>query len=197
MSVRHLYLVRHGEADALGAPTDRGRRQAELLGRRLASAPIDVVWHSPLERAAVSADLMATQLPRRPLVDVAEELIDHIPYVPPTKEMPPSIGQFFDGFDPAEARRGRRLAGALTDRFGSATRRDTHEVLVTHAYPIAWLVREALGAPPASWLSLNSANAALTIIERRPLGAELVAFNDTGHLPPELRWTGFGVIGRP
>jgi len=42
---------------------------------------------------------------------------------------------------------------------------DTHEVLVTHSYPIAWLLRHAMDAPPVRWLGLDSANAALTLIE--------------------------------
>lgn len=34
---------------------DTGREQARLLGQRLAHLPIDAVWHSPLPRAADSA----------------------------------------------------------------------------------------------------------------------------------------------
>lgn len=41
--------------------TDTGRQQARLLGQRLSNAPIDVVWHSPLPRAAASAQELATQ----------------------------------------------------------------------------------------------------------------------------------------
>lgn len=87
------------------------------------------------------------------------------------------------------------LASSLVARFAtapSATSRDTHEVLVTHSYPIAWLVRHAMDAPAARWLGLDSANAALTVLEyRADLPPTLVMFNDLGHLPPELRWTGF------
>ncbi|WP_308054110.1 hypothetical protein [Cellulomonas xiejunii] len=63
---------------------------------------------------------------------------------------------------------------------------------MTHAYPIAWLVRHALDAPEARWLGLESANAALTAIEYRPgVPPTLVLYNDMGHLPADLRWTGF------
>ncbi|MFI6787214.1 histidine phosphatase family protein [Nonomuraea sp. NPDC050383] len=204
MTTRHLYLARHGAADAFGELTGAGRRQAGLLGERLAGLPIDAVWHSPLPRAVASAHELARQLPGVPVAGAAE-LVDHVPYVPSTAETPPSWTGFFDGYDDAEAASGRRLAAALVARFAKApdmtttgTRSDTHDVLVTHAYPIAWLVRHALDAPPSRWLGLNSANTALTVIEYRTgLPPTIVMFNDMSHLPAELRWTGFPNGMRP
>ncbi|MFI6512046.1 histidine phosphatase family protein [Streptosporangium sp. NPDC050855] len=204
MTTRHLYLARHGAADAFGNLTGIGHRQAGLLGERLAGLPIDAVWHSPLPRAAASAHELARHLRNAPVAEAAE-LVDHVPYVPRAAETPPSWAGFFDGYDDAEAAAGLRLADALVARFArppgttaAGARRDTHEVLVTHAYPIAWLVRHALDAPPSRWLGLNSANAALTVIDYRPeLPPTLVMFNDTGHLPADLRWTGFPDGVRP
>ncbi|MFC4591536.1 histidine phosphatase family protein [Sphaerisporangium corydalis] len=200
MSTRHLYLARHGAADAFGRLTDIGHRQAGLLGERLAGLPVETVWHSPLPRAAASARELARHLPDVPVAEAAE-LVDHVPYVPAAAETPPSWTGFFDGFDDAEAASGHRLAEALVARFataGPATRPVTHEVLVTHAYQIAWLVRHALDAPPSRWLGLNSANTALTVIEYRDaLPPAIVMFNDMSHLPPGLRWTGFPGGTRP
>jgi len=197
MGTRHLYLARHGEADAFGRLTDAGRRQAGLLGERLARVPVDAVWHSPLPRAVASAHELARHLPDVPVAEAAE-LVDHVPYVPPAGETPPSWLGFFDGYDDAEAASGRRTAGSLVERFTAPVDADTHEVLVTHAYPIAWLVRHALDAPAVRWLGLESANAALTVLEYRPsLPPTLVLFNDLGHLPAPLRWTGFRTATRP
>ncbi|MEV5554864.1 histidine phosphatase family protein [Nonomuraea wenchangensis] len=199
MTTRHLYLARHGAADAFGNLTDLGRRQAELLGERLAGLPVDAVWHSPLPRAAASARELARHLPDVPVAEAAE-LIDHVPYVPRPAETPPSWAGFFDGYDDAEAASGHKLAEALLARFAQAPTapHDTYEVLVTHAYQIAWLVRHALDAPPSRWLGLNSANAALTVIDHRPgLPPTLVMFNDMSHLPADLRWTGFPDGTRP
>ncbi|WP_225726582.1 MULTISPECIES: histidine phosphatase family protein [unclassified Nocardia] len=193
MAIRHLYLARHGAADAFGQLTEPGRRQAGLLGRRLAEIPADAVWHSPLPRAAATAHELARHLPNVPVAEAAE-LIDHIPYVPTAAETPPSWRGFFDGYDEAEAASGRRLAEALIARFASVPNspNDIHEILITHAYPIAWLIRHALDAPPSRWLGLESANTALTVIEYRPhLPPTLVMYNDMTHLPPPLRWTGF------
>ncbi|WP_116949032.1 histidine phosphatase family protein [Jiangella endophytica] len=198
MATRHLYLARHGAADPFGALTDDGRRQAGLLGARLTRVPVDVVWHSPLARAADSAHELARHLPGVP-VAAADELADHVPYVPAPAETPPAWAGFFDGYDAAEAAVGHRLAQALVTRFAAAPPDgDTHEVLVTHAYPIAWLVRHVLAAPPARWLGLDSANTGLTLVEcRTGLPPTLVLFNDLGHLPDELRWTGFRGVVRP
>ncbi|MDX3108439.1 histidine phosphatase family protein [Nonomuraea angiospora] len=201
MATRHLYLARHGAADAFGKLTDAGHRQSSLLGERLAGLPVDAVWHSPLPRATASAHELARHLPDVPVAEAAE-LIDHVPYVPSPAETPRSWAGFFDGYDEAEAASGQRLAEALVARFarvaGHGPGPDTHEVLVTHAYPIAWLVRHALDAPPSRWLGLNSANTALTVIEYRDgLPPTMVMFNDMSHLPPDLRWTGFPGNMRP
>lgn len=195
MGTRHLYLARHGAADAFGEPTDTGRRQANLLGERLATVPVEAVWHSPLHRATASAHEVARHLPDATVAEAAE-LIDHIPYVPSAAATPPSWIGFFDGYDEAEAAAGHRIAQSLSARFATPSdpsqSEDTHEVLITHDYPIAWLVRHALDAPPARWLGLNSSNAALTVIAYRPnLPPTMVMFNDMTHLPADLRWTGF------
>lgn len=92
-------------------------------------------------------------------------------------------------------------AERMIARFASAPNAgepDTHELLITHACPIAWLLRYAIDAPTRRWLGLDSANAALTIIEYRPLlPPGLVLFNDQSHLPTPLRWTGFRNVSRP
>ena len=191
MATRHLYLARHGAADAFGELTDVGHRQAGLLGERLAGLPVDAVWHSPLPRAAASARVIGEHLPGVP-VEVAAELVDHVPYIPAATDLPPAWTGFFDGFDDAERAPGERLAAALVDRFAKPAESETHEVLVTHAFQVAWLLRHALDAPPARWLGLNSGNTALTVIEYRDgLPPTVVLFNDMGHLPQDLRWTGF------
>lgn len=200
MATTHLYLARHGDADVFGALTDIGREQSRLLGRRLAHLPIDAVRHSPLPRAAESARELADHLGGDPVVLEAPELIDHVPFVPSGEEMPAAWAPFFDGYDPAEAAAGQAIAQSLTARFAHppSGERDVHEVLITHAYPIAWLLRDALGAAPVRWLGLNSANAALTVIEYRPAAHPTVTMvNEMSHLPPELRWTGFPAAPRP
>jgi probable phosphoglycerate mutase len=198
--VRRLSIARHGDADPFGQITTTGRAQARLLGERLAHLRIDAVWHSPLPRAEASARILAEQLDGRVPTAAADELIDHVPHVPPLHELPAAYVPFFDGYDAAQAETGRRIARSLIARFATAPpgEHDVHEVLLTHAYPIAWLVRDALRAPEAAWLGLESANTALTVIDHRPgLPPSLVMFNDMTHLPPVLRWSGFPESGYP
>jgi serine/threonine-protein phosphatase PGAM5 len=194
MPTRYLYIARHGEADAFGKLTDTGREQSRLLGRRLAHLPIDAIWHSPLPRAADTARALDLFLDGNTFVAEAAELIDHVPYVPEPAETPSSWVPFFDGYELSEAAAGHEIAQSLTARFARAPEHDEdiHELLITHAYPIAWLVRDALDAPPVRWLGLTSANTGLTVIEYRPSTPPSISmFNDLSHLRPELRWTGF------
>jgi serine/threonine-protein phosphatase PGAM5 len=67
-----LYLVRHGEQDPAsdhasdGGLSQLGREQADRLGRRLRTVPFSVIHHSPLARAAQTADIIAGHLPQVP-----------------------------------------------------------------------------------------------------------------------------------
>ncbi|QNP74480.1 histidine phosphatase family protein [Streptomyces roseirectus] len=195
MPTRHVYAIRHGAANAFGELTGVGERQSDLTGRRLAALPVDMVWHSPLPRARACARLLAVHLPGVPVRE-APELVDHIPYIP--SDAPRAWAGFFDGYGDDEAAEARRRADALTARFARPAETETHEVLVTHAYPIAWLLRHALDAPPVRWLGLDSGNAALTALQYRDhVPPTLVVYNDMGHLPPDLCWTGFAAGPRP
>lgn len=188
MAVRTLYLARHGAADALGNLVEPGPDQCRHLARRLSTVPLDAIWHSPLSRAVDSAAIIAASFPHA-LVDEAVELVDHVPYVPPLEGRSPAATGFFDGYSEKEAAAGEATAQRLVHRFAHAPgsgQRSTHELLITHAYPVAGLVREALGAPPQAWLALQHiANTGLTIIELASDEPPAVLFvNDQSHLAP-------------
>ncbi|WP_369216139.1 histidine phosphatase family protein [Streptomyces flavofungini] len=195
---RYLYLVRHGEAtpDESGL-TEAGRRQAALLGERLRDVPLAAVHHGPLPRARQTAHLMGERLGDVPL-RVTETAGDYVPHVPQRDELPPDSAdlflRFLDGATPEERERGPVLARrALAEFTGPvAGDQDRHELVVTHNFLIAWLVRDALYAPEWRWLGLNHANAALTVIRYPPdRPATVLVSNDMRHLPAALRWTGF------
>lgn len=187
MAVRTLWVARHGAADTWGNLLPAGEEQCALLARRLSAVPLDAIWHSPLSRAVDSAAIIAVVFPEA-FADAASELIDHVPYVPSPDERTHASAGFFDGYSDEEAADGRTTAQALINRFARAPgpgRRSTHELLVTHAYPVAWLVRDALGAPPLAWLSLMQiANTGLTVIQYpddEP--PSVLCVNDHSHLP--------------
>ncbi|WP_229400980.1 histidine phosphatase family protein [Micromonospora okii] len=200
MASRLLYLARHGEQDrSSGAAddppevglSDRGRRQAELLGERLAAVPLAAVHHGPLPRAAETAALVARSLPGVPVY--ATELAgDHLPHDTDPVGLPPSHARLLASYSPAERVDGPRLTAAAVARFATTPADGDDRVLVvTHTFLIAWLVRQALDAPPGRWLGLSHQNAGLTVIRYSSAGPPvLVAVNDVAHLPAELRGTG-------
>lgn len=188
----HLYLVRHGEQlDAEhglpdGPLSPRGRRQAELLAERLGGVPFDNAWHSPLQRAAETAAIIAAKMPAlKP--EPSALLFDCIPSGP-APETPKVYDPFFGSVTEAEIEAGSAQMADAAAEFLRSHREDRHDLLITHNFVIAWLVREALGAPDWRWLSVNQANCGLTVLTQksgRPWS--LLAHNDLAHLPFELR----------
>ncbi|MFF1409391.1 histidine phosphatase family protein [Streptomyces sp. NPDC058289] len=197
-ATRYLYLVRHGEATSEESGlTEDGRRQAGLLGRRLRGIPLSAVHHGPLPRAEQTARLIGDQLENVPL-HVSDVAGDYIPYVPAREELPADSAdlflRFLAGATEEEREQGPGLARRAQDLFTGPVdgAEDRHELVVTHNFLVAWLVRDAMDAPHWRWLGLNHANAALTVIRYAPgRPATVLVSNDMRHLPAELRWTGF------
>lgn len=196
-AVRYLYLARHGEASPdHGGLTRTGRRQAVLLGERLRRSPLSAILHGPLPRAEETARLIHGRLRGVP-VRSSELAGDYVPHVPDRAELPAESADFMldrlAGMPAGELdggpERARRALAAFTGPAEGGEPR--HELVVTHAFLIGWLVRDALDAPEWRWMGLDHANAALTVIRYAPgRPAALLLFNDTGHLPPRLRRTG-------
>ncbi len=188
----HLYLVRHGEQlDAeYGLPdgplSPRGRRQAELLAERLGGIPFDNAWHSPLQRATETAQIIAAKMPAlKP--EPSPLLFDCIPSGP-APETPKVYDPFFGSFTEAEIEAGSAQMADAVAEFLRGHREDRHDLLITHNFVIGWFVREVLDAPAWRWVSINQANCGLTVLTQksgRPWS--IVTHNDLGHLPPELR----------
>ncbi|MFJ8565733.1 histidine phosphatase family protein [Streptomyces sp. NPDC093514] len=197
-ATRYLYLVRHGEAASEESGlTEGGRRQAVLLGQRLGGIPLAAVHHGPLPRAEQTARLIGDQLEGIPL-RVSDVAGDYVPHMPVREELPAESADFFlrflAGATAEEREQGPALARQALDLFTGPVdgEEDRHELVVTHNFLVAWLVRDAMHAPKWRWLGLNHANAALTVIRYAPgRPASVLISNDMRHLPPELRWTGF------
>ena len=193
----YLYFVRHGEQqDAeYGLPdgplSPKGERQATAVAERLGGVPFTRALHSPLQSSAETARIMTNRMPAlqsRP----SALLMDCIPSGP-SPEMPSSFEPFFGAVTPEQIEAGQaQMADAVTE-FLAPGRGEHHDLLITHNSVIAWFVRETFGAPSWRWLGLNQANCGLTIIRVRSAKPPvLVAHNDLGHLPAELR-TGLSV----
>ncbi|HUD37214.1 MAG TPA: hypothetical protein VMR14_09985 [Streptosporangiaceae bacterium] len=90
------------------------------------------------------------------------------------------------------------MTAAAVARFAQPSEADTHQLLVTHNLLIGWLVSQVMAAPDWRWLGINQMNCALTVIASQPgLPPSLISCNDAGHLPEELRWTGYPQRLRP
>jgi probable phosphoglycerate mutase len=112
--------------------------------------------------------------------------------VPDRRVLPDVYARFLDGVSADEYAVGAKLAAAAIERHAVTAASETHELIVTHSFLIAWFVRHALDAPDWRWLGLNVGNCALAVILYRPnRPPTLITFNDMSHLPPDLRWTGF------
>lgn len=167
--VRHLWIARHAEADSdESGLSPAGEQQAAMLGARLSGVPFAAVGHSPLPRAVRTAEIVSAHLPGVP-VEVADELDDRFPADDPV----------------ASAAMIARFTGPVPGL------PDRHELVITHAFQVAWFVRDALETPESRWRDVIPANTGLTVIRYFPGGrTRMIVFNDLSHLPPELRWTG-------
>jgi broad specificity phosphatase PhoE len=189
---RYLYLVRHGEQlDAEhglpdGPLSGRGRRQAELIAERLSGVPLTRAFTSPLQRAVETAEAMTIRMPSLS-VEHSALLMDCIPSGP-APDMPAVFEPFFGGISVEEIQAGEAQMDDAAAEWLSARSEDSHELLITHNFVIAWFVREVFGASKWRWMGINQANCGLTIIRvRTAKPAVLVTHNDLGHLPAELR----------
>ncbi|GAA3622217.1 histidine phosphatase family protein [Microbacterium awajiense] len=188
----YLYLVRHGEhQDAEhglidGPLSPRGVRQAGLIADRLSGVPFDSVWHSPLERANQTAQVVAERLPSvspRP----SSLLFDCVP-TGMTPDTPAAYEPFFGAVTEAEIDAGQAQMSDAVSEFLARKRGEVHELLITHNVVIGWFVREVMQSPAWRWMTLNQANCGLTVLAQkhgRPW--TVLSHNDMAHLPVELR----------
>jgi probable phosphoglycerate mutase len=181
--VSQLHLVRHGEAtgeDLDPGLSPLGVEQSRLVAERLQDGPAVEIRHSPRRRAVQTAAVLGDLLG---LPAVADELLDDRTPVPgpgARTDYPQEMYAWFAAV-PAEERDedGVHLSAAVDAYLAD----DRHLVVVTHAFVVAWFVRQVLGAPRTAWTVVAAANAGLTTIDRRPgRPPHLAGVNDVGHL---------------
>ena len=201
MAPARLWLVRHGQStwNALGRFQGQadpplsalGRRQAELLARRLAGLVPAALYSSDLSRCRETAEPLAEALgcPATIRTDLRE--IDVGRWSGLTREeirstYPEEWARWQRGEEVARGdgetwpeleRRVLAAAGELLAAHDGA-----QVVVVTHGGPIRCLVACALGVSPRARALGGVANASLTLLRSSPEGPRLESFNDTGHL---------------
>lgn len=199
MSIRTLYLARHGEPTvAATGLSDVGRAQASRLGQRLKDTPVRSIVHGPSARAAQTAAIVLDQIGTGVAIRESRAAGDYVPAVPESASLEPHVrprlAEFVSHLTQDDVREGEKLAAQAIDQFAGlpSPERCSDELVITHAFTIGHLVAHALGAPAWRWWGLNHGHAALTVI-RYALGrpATLLVFNDMSHLFAPQRWTGF------
>lgn len=137
-------------------------------------------------RATETAKAVAARLPSV-VPEPSALLFDCVP-TGPTDDTPAAYEPFFGSVTEAEIEAGRAQMEDAVGEFLMRKTGDVHDVLITHNFVIAWFVREVLGAPEWRWMTLNQAHCGLTVImQRQGRPWTLLAHNDLGHLPMELR----------
>lgn len=157
-----------------------------MLSQRLGGVPFTSARHSPLQRAAETASIIGERLPALEL-EPSSLLFDCIP-TGEADETPAAYHPFFGAVTDEEIEAGRAQMADAVAEFLGPKKGESHDLLITHNFVIAWFVREVLGAPEWRWMTLDQAHCGLTIIQRKPGRPwTLLTHNDLAHLPVELR----------
>jgi broad specificity phosphatase PhoE len=199
-------LIRHGQSTwnrehriqgQLDPPlSNEGRRQAELVGRRLSGRSFAGFYSSDLKRALETAELIGTAIGARPQSETSlreiflgdweglrtEEIAERFPEAwarwveePDWDVVPGGEGAaLFDA----------RVAGTLDDIF----RRHAHGdvLVVTHGGVIQVALHRIVGRPPQGLFPFKIQNASISLIEKRERRMVIGGVNDIGHLETAL-----------
>ena len=195
-------LLRHGQtpmsvqkryAGLTDAPlTETGIRQAAAAAKRLASAGIDAIVASPLQRTARTAEEVAAVTGVPVLTDDGFRETDFgawegLTFAEVRERWPSELTTWLA--DPSVAPPGGESFDQVSERVTASLRRILAErahqtvLIVSHVTPIKTLVAAALLAPPPALFRMHLDVAALSEIDWYADGpAVLRSFNDTAHL---------------
>jgi serine/threonine-protein phosphatase PGAM5 len=177
MAKKVVILLRHGEYDTspTGTPklTARGREQARVSARALASISFDGAWSSTMMRAIETADIVAEELrlsfARSKLL--VEGMPTRVATIPST---------------PKQVRDDRARMKKAFDKFFQPSKKDRTELFVCHGNLIRFIMTRALNVPPSVWARFVSHHCGITRILVREHGLRVVSYNETMHLPVGL-----------
>jgi len=190
MSVQKRYAGLSPKTDA--PLTDTGVRQAVAAAKRLASAGIDAIVASPLQRTVRTAEEVAAVTGVPVLTDEGFRETDFgawegLTFAEVRERWPSELATWLA--DPSVAPPGGESFDQVSERVTAALHRILAErahqtvLIVSHVTPIKTLVAAALLAPPAALYRMHLDVAALCEIDWYADGpAVLRSFNDTAHL---------------
>jgi serine/threonine-protein phosphatase PGAM5 len=189
--IRTIYLIRHGnynhederDPDVGKELVPLGIAQARLVASRLKSLPVKItsLISSTMTRARQSAMIINREFPELELQQY--RLIREC--TPPTwrkdimeREDPEELNNCADSLE----------AGFNKFFISSPDDEDRNDVIVCHGNVIRYFVTKVLKVNTMAWLQMTISNCSLTIVKIMPNGTmKLIAFNDVGHLPPNMQ----------
>jgi probable phosphomutase (TIGR03848 family) len=200
----HLVLVRHAVTAQTGpllsgrAPgidlSDEGRAQAEALGERMASLPIDAVYASPIERTTQTAEAVARhhglavrrlegvleadygEWTGQKLADLAQTDLWKVVQRAPSRAVFPGG----EGLAAMQARMVAALEAVVVEHPGELV------VVVSHADPIKAAIAHYTGVHLDLFQRIMVSPASVTAFAFTAHGVAMLKCNDTGSLD-ELR----------
>ena len=180
-----LYLIRHGEVEGAASGkllgrtdtplSERGIDQAVKLAEVLSTAQVSAVYCSDLQRARVTAEIIAKRRDVKVEESSAWREIDMGKWDGRTmdslhKEAPQLVARLFD--DPASFEYpGGESFACFTGRVMNAVdqllmeHRNGEVVLVAHGGVCRTIIGTALGIPAKNWLRLSQDYACLNVID--------------------------------
>lgn len=201
----YLYFVRHGESESNGLNkiqghsdsglTERGRRQAEKVARRLARHSFDKIYSSDLGRALTTCRAIAQAVGKKPQIDPRlREIRLGVWEGLSTDEVNARYRKGYDRWLQSPTR--MKIPGAeRVNEFHARVRTRVEEIMVshqtgsvlvvTHGGVIASLVSHWLKSSfDHTLLNLRIDNTSITVVEKNPHRVKIHLLNDTGHLGP-------------
>jgi broad specificity phosphatase PhoE len=190
---RHtLYLIRHGQYDTTsdhplgGGLTALGRQQVDYLADALKGLPIGAFYTSPLRRAVETAYIIAPRF-EDIKVEIVEGLREVVPCIPP--EHAELFATNLPKLTADDVSNGRKAADETFDRlFHKPDDKDLHTLIIAHGNIMDYFICRLLNMPCEKWLSFETLHCSITRCAVGSSGRmKLLAYNETGHLLPELR----------
>ncbi len=197
-----LIIIRHAESEwntvgryqGLLDPelTERGREQAELLGRELKKLGLDVLYTSPLKRTFETAKIVGKHLGIEPVPDDRIKEIDHGRWsgllVEEVKErFPEEFETWIRNPEKASFEGGESLREVM-ERVSDFLRevREKHEGkrvgIVSHTVPIRCMLCSLLGIGLSHFWIFGCDNASYSVVDLEGERAVLKGLNLTCHL---------------
>ena len=199
MAVKKILLLRHAQYDpedksgtkSGGGLTETGIQQAVLTAQRLQKYPITHIYVSSMTRTMQTAAIISSYLPQARLVRT--HLLRET--FPPFQQL---VIRHVEKLSEEKISEDRKKLERVFQHYFTPSKGEEDEchLLVCHGNVIRYLVCRVLGVNVQAWMNMHIHNCGLSSVEVNPYGFTcLEYYNDTHHLPEELRTDNLTSVG--